>query len=98
MPGTAAAPITAAMAGVMLDPSQRRLGRRSHHSPLRQRHHQHQPGSRSHHRASYSKLPPSSFFFSSVTFNPNPFNSLHSTSNATGMPASSLLLPLTMLS
>jgi len=43
-------------------------------------------------------LPPSVFFFSKVMFIPKPFNSLHSTSNATGIPASSLFVPLTMLS
>ena len=46
----------------------------------------------------HSRLPPSSFFFSSVTFIPRPLSSLQSTSNATGMPASSLLVPFTMLS
>jgi len=46
----------------------------------------------------HSRLPPSSFFFSKVMFSPRPFSSLHSTSKATGMPASSLLVPLTMLS
>lgn len=46
----------------------------------------------------YSKLPASVRFFSSVMFMPRPFNSLHSTSNATGMPASNLFVPLTMLS
>ncbi len=46
----------------------------------------------------YNRLPLSSSFFSIVMFMPKPRSSLHSTSNATGMPASSLLLPLTMLS
>jgi hypothetical protein len=46
----------------------------------------------------YSRLPPSSFFFSRLMFIPRPLSSLQSTSNATGMPASSLFVPLTMLS
>ncbi len=44
----------------------------------------------------YNRLPPSSCFFSSVRFMPRPLSSLQSTSNATGMPASSLLVPLTI--
>gem|GEM_PF-4342855 len=49
-------------------------------------------------RSLHRRLPPSNFFFSSVMFMPRPLSSLHSTSNATGMPASSLFVPLTMLS
>ena len=43
-----------------------------------------------------SRLPDSNDFFSSVMFMPSPLSSLHSTSNATGMPASSLFEPLTI--
>ncbi len=50
------------------------------------------------HDRTYRMLPPSVFFFSKVMFIPSPFSSLHSTSNATGIPASSLFVPLTMLS
>lgn len=46
----------------------------------------------------YNKLPSSTFFFSRITLRPRPLSSLHSTSNATGMPASSLCVPFTMLS
>ncbi len=47
---------------------------------------------------SSSSLSTAPFFFSSWIFNPSPRISLHSTSNDTGVPASSVLLPLTMLS
>ena len=48
--------------------------------------------------AGHRRLPPSVFFFSSVTLRPRPLSSLHSTSKATGIPASSLFVPFTMLS
>jgi len=44
----------------------------------------------------YSRLPLSSRAFSIVTFIPSPLSSLHSTSKATGIPASSVLVPLTI--
>src|SRR5262249_22764212 len=51
-----------------------------------------------HRPVTHSTLPLSVRFFSRVTFMPRPLSSLQSTSKATGMPASRVLVPLTMLS
>jgi len=58
----------------------------------------HGKGELLHHIRSSSSVDAAPFFFSSWIFRPSPRISLHSTSNETGVPASRVLVPLTMLS
>ena len=51
---------------------------------------------RNHIKSPSSSVAARPFFFSSWIFNPSPRISLHNTSNDTGVPASNVLLPLTI--